>query len=53
VPGEDGITYVAPVLVRHYVEVHQYAPPPAFVRACLVRAGGLMPNKSLERTREG
>jgi hypothetical protein len=53
VPDEDGITYVAPVLIRHYVEVHQYAPPNAFVRACLACAEGLTPNKSFERTREG
>jgi hypothetical protein len=53
VTGEDGITYVAPVLIRHYVEVHQYAPPNAFVRACLAHAEGFVPNKSLERTREG
>jgi len=53
VSGQDGIKYVAPVLIRHYVEVHQYSPPAAFVQACLARAEGLMPNKSLERTREG
>jgi hypothetical protein len=52
VRGEDGITYVAPVLVRHYVEAHQYSPPAAFVRACLARTNGSMPNTSLERTRE-
>jgi hypothetical protein len=53
VPGKDGITYVAPVLIRHYVEAHQYAPPSAFVLACLAHAEGLMPNTSFERTREG
>ena len=31
----NGVTYVAPVLVRHYVEVHHYKPPQAFVDACL------------------
>jgi hypothetical protein len=39
----NGITYVAPVLIRHYVEVHQYKPPTAFIEACLaavVQAGG-------------
>ena len=51
VPGNDGITYVAPVLIRHYVEVHQYAPPNGFVQACLALAERLMPNTSLERTR--
>jgi hypothetical protein len=35
VVGVDGVTYVAPVLIRHYVEVHHYAPPDAFVQACL------------------
>jgi hypothetical protein len=35
VVGVDGVTYVAPVLIRHYVETHQYAPPEAFVQACL------------------
>ena len=52
VSGQDGITYIAPVLIRHYVEVHQYAPPTAFVHACLACAGRLMPNNSLGRTRE-
>jgi hypothetical protein len=50
VRGDDGATYVAPVLVRHYVEAHQYAPPAAFVRACLACANGSMPDTSLERT---
>ena len=53
VRGEDGTTYVAPVLVRHYVEAHQYSPPPAFVLACLALASDSMPNTSFERTREG
>jgi len=51
--GENGITFVAPVLIRHYVEVHQYAPPPGFVKACLARAECLVPNTSFERTGEG
>jgi len=38
VEGFKGITYVAPVLVRHYVEAHQYAPPPGFVEACIASA---------------
>lgn len=50
--GEGGITYVAPVLIRHYVEVHQYASPTDFVQACLALSEHLMPNTSLERTRE-
>jgi hypothetical protein len=53
VPGREGITFVAPVLIRHYVEVHHYAPPIDFVHACLAIAERLMPNTSLERTREG
>lgn len=38
VEGSDGITYVAPVLVRHYVEKHQYAAPLVFVEACIASA---------------
>jgi hypothetical protein len=48
--GEDGITFVAPVLVLHYVTVHQYAPPAAFVRAA--KSAQARPNNSLVRTRE-
>jgi hypothetical protein len=33
VTGEDGITYVAPVLIAHYVAVHGYVPPKQFVKA--------------------
>ena len=40
VVGVDGVTYVAPVLIRHYVEVHHYAPPRAFVQACLAAERG-------------
>lgn len=35
VVGADGRTYVAPVLVRHYIEVHRYRPPDAFIAAVL------------------
>jgi len=35
VPGSDGRTYVAPVLVLHYVEAHRYRPPESFVAAVL------------------
>ena len=35
VTGSDGLTYVAPVLVLHYIEVHQYRPPRSFVTAVL------------------
>jgi hypothetical protein len=33
VAGSDGVVYVAPVLVAHYVEVHSYRPPEGFIRA--------------------
>lgn len=33
VPGEGGITYVAPTLVHHYVVAHGYLPPPGFIAA--------------------
>ena len=39
VPGADGRVYVAPVLVAHYVEVHEYLPPPEFVEAVLSSRG--------------
>lgn len=35
VAGTDGIVYVAPVLVAHYVEVHRYRPPDVFIMAVL------------------
>ena len=35
VEGPGGVVFVAPVLVAHYVEVHQYRPPDAFVRAVI------------------
>ena len=38
VRGTDGLTYVAPSLIVHYIEVHRYRPPPAFIDA--VVAGG-------------
>jgi len=34
VPG-DGVLYVAPTRVAHYVDAHEYAPPPAFVAAVM------------------
>jgi hypothetical protein len=37
VPGDRGRTLVAPVLVLHYVEAHQYQPPAEFIRACVAR----------------
>jgi hypothetical protein len=38
--GSAGITYVAPVLIRHYVEVHRYQPPRVFIEACLAALEG-------------
>ncbi len=35
VPGLDGITYVAPALIAHYVKVHQYLPPQEFIDTVL------------------
>lgn len=35
VRGEDGLTYVAPTLVFHYVIEHQYSPPQPFVDAVI------------------
>ena len=35
VAGLNGIVYVAPVLVAHYVEVHNYRPPDEFIRAAI------------------
>jgi len=37
VPGLDGLTYVAPFLVLHYVAAHHYKPPSAFVDAVLAQ----------------
>jgi hypothetical protein len=34
VPG-DGCIYVAPSLIAHYVDAHQYSPPEEFIRAVL------------------
>jgi hypothetical protein len=35
VRGEDGVIYVAPVLVLHYIKLHDYRPPEAFINAVL------------------
>jgi hypothetical protein len=35
VAGSNGIVYVAPVLVAHYVEVHKYRPPDEFIQAVI------------------
>lgn len=37
VDGPEGVVYVAPDLIFHYVREHRYAPPEPFVRACLER----------------
>jgi hypothetical protein len=34
VPG-DGVLYVSPILIAHYMNAHGYAPPTAFCRAVL------------------
>jgi hypothetical protein len=47
----DGITFVAPTLVLHYVEAHGYLPPKGFIEA--VTQPARRPNTSFERTREG
>src|ERR1700741_5638191 len=33
--GADGVTFVAPVLILHYIAEHQYSPPQQFVDAVL------------------
>jgi hypothetical protein len=35
VKGSNGLTYVAPTLILHYVEQHHYSPPDEFVHAVL------------------
>lgn len=35
VPGLNGIIYVAPVLIVHYIAEHQYQPPQEFIDAVL------------------
>jgi len=35
VKGKDDVWYAAPTMVHHYVSVHQYQPPAAFVDAVL------------------
>ena len=39
VAGSAGVVYVAPVLVAHYVEVHNYCPPEEFVVAVISADG--------------
>lgn len=35
VPGLDGITYAAPLLILHYIAVHKYQPPQAYIDAVM------------------
>ncbi len=35
VVGSGGRTYVAPVMVLHYIDAHAYRPPQAFIEAVL------------------
>jgi hypothetical protein len=35
VVGSDGITYVAPALIVHYMASHKYLPPKEFIDAVL------------------
>ncbi|GEN07190.1 hypothetical protein SAMN05443572_104186 [Myxococcus fulvus] len=35
VPGEEGVVYVAPSSVVHYIDAHEYVPPDEFQRAVL------------------
>jgi hypothetical protein len=35
VPGRSNIVYVAPALVAHYVEKHDYLPPAEFIDALM------------------
>jgi hypothetical protein len=39
VTAENGVTYVAPVLVLHYIEAHRYRPPQEFMMAVLAKRG--------------
>ncbi len=33
VPGVDGVVYIAPALITHYIEAHRYQPPQSFIEA--------------------
>jgi hypothetical protein len=37
VRGPDGLRYVAPSLIVHYIEVHRYRPPQSFIDAVVAR----------------
>lgn len=50
VQDPDGIIYVAPVLIVHYVTEHQYSPPQAFIEAVLrTNDSSSAPNFDAER----
>jgi hypothetical protein len=44
VAGSIGIIYVAPVLIAHYVEAHEYRPPQQFIGAVFAAADALAPS---------
>ncbi len=35
IPGKNGITYIAPDMIDHYVIAHRYKPPQEFIEAVL------------------
>jgi hypothetical protein len=35
VAGEGKVHYMAPVLIRHYIDHHRYQPPPEFIAAVM------------------
>ena len=37
VPGLNGMVYVAPVMIRHYIREHHYRPPQEFIDAIMAR----------------
>jgi len=49
VAGLDGVVYVAPVLVAHYVTVHNYRPPAEFIGAVIRADDGKRANTELRR----
>lgn len=50
VSDKSGKTYVAPVLILHYVQAHGYLPPSEFIQA-VVSSPTHEPNKTIEPTR--
>lgn len=36
VTGSDGVTYVAPALIIHYIDKHKYHPPQRFIDAVMM-----------------